>query len=272
MTDQTSPTHIGIAGCGRMGLPMGRALARAGLTVTGYDRRWGDDFPGLRMMFDARDFIMPITHLFVVVRDSAEIEALLFTQDALLEQAHALRYLVICSTVPPGFVRDLARRLPRAVRLIDAPMSGAQVAAENAELTFMTGGAPEDVEAVTLFLSQMGDRFHHLGPLGAGMTAKVLNNLVAAASAAATRTALDWGEAEGIAPAQLLSVMNDSSGQTWFGTGFDAIEFARDGYDPHNSIGLLVKDLACAETLAPDGQSLTGALSETLARLEKLRD
>ena len=118
----------------------------------------------------------------------------------------------------------------------------------------------------------MGTRFHRMGPFGAGMTAKVLNNLVAVASVAATRTALDWADGLGLDRDALLAVMNDSSGQTWFSANFDRIEFARDGFGPDNTIAILAKDAASALDGAPEGASpdLTEALIRTIQRLEAL--
>ena len=85
-----------------------------------------------------------------------------------------------------------------------------------------------------------------MGGLGAGMTAKVLNNFVAATAVTAVRQVLDWTDELGVDRAKLLALMHDSSGQTWFGSNFDKIEFARDGYDPDNTIGILKKDVESA--------------------------
>ena len=86
------------------------------------------------------------------------------------------------------------------------------------------------------------------------MTAKVLNNLVAAASCAMTRTALDWADALGLPEDKLLALMHDSSGQTWFGSNFETIEFSRDGHDPDNTIAIIVKDIESALDAMPAGR------------------
>jgi 3-hydroxyisobutyrate dehydrogenase-like beta-hydroxyacid dehydrogenase len=132
-------------------------------------------------------------------------------------------------------------------------MSGAAVAAEEARLSFMLGGDTVDLDRLAPVFRAMGRDIHRLGPLGAGMTAKVLNNLVAASSTVATRAAIGWADALGLDRAALLGVMNDSSGQTWFGSNFDRIEFARDGYEADNTIAILAKDVASALDAAPHG-------------------
>lgn len=263
---------IGLAGCGRMGLPMATAMHAAGLPVRGFDIRAGDDFGVLPMEFDPARFAAPLTTLYSVVRDEDQTNALLFDTQGVISHAQNLETLVICSTLAPDYLSSLSTRLPPHIQLIDAPMSGAAIAAEEARLTFILGGDPQAIDGVMLHLSAMGDTFHTMGPTGAGMAAKALNNLVAAASVVATRTALQWGRDHGIDPQNLLHVMHDSSGQTWFGSHFGQIEFARDGYGQDNTIGILAKDVACAASLGPDGAPLPAALIEAIRHLEPFED
>ena len=242
---------IGVAGCGRMGLAMARALHRAGFSVTGHDVRVIDANP-VAMVAATADFARPLDVAITVVRDVAQTEALLFgAEQGLIRHAPGLRYLVVSSTLSPRYVADLAVRMPPGVTLVDAPMSGAQVAAEEARLSFMLGGPDAALDALDPVFRAMGSRIHPMGPTGAGMTAKVLNNFVAASSAAAMRRALDWADRLGVDEARLRALMHDSSGQTWFGTHFDAIEFARDGYDPGNTIGIIAKDVESARGAVP---------------------
>ncbi len=99
----------------------------------------------------------------------------------------------------------------------------------------------------------MGQHFHRMGGYGAGMQAKVLNNLLAASNTAMTRLVLDWADAAGIDERRLLDLIHTSSGQNWFASGFDQIEFARDGLEQDNTIAILVKDVESALDAAPDG-------------------
>jgi 3-hydroxyisobutyrate dehydrogenase-like beta-hydroxyacid dehydrogenase len=101
-----------------------------------------------------------------------------------------------------------------------------------------------------------------MGGYGAGMTAKVLNNLLAASSTAMTRLVLDWADAEGVDEGKLLALIHTASGQNWLASGFNDIEFARDGYGTDNSIGIIAKDVGAALDIAPDGADTT--LPETV--------
>ena len=256
---------IGIAGVGRMGAGMLRNLLAAGHEATGYDIRPPSDFPGLPLTDNPAAFAAPLTTLFTVVRDDAETEAALA---ALLPLAARLERIVLSSTLTPGTVRDLAACAP--VPVIDAPMSGAQAGAEAGTLSFMVGGEAGQIAVIRPALEAMGSHVHHMGPTGTGMTAKVLNNLIAASSMVATRTALTWAEAAGLDEGRLLALIETSSGQNWLASGIDRIEFARDGFAPGNSVAVLEKDVACAIAAAPDGARTD--LAELLqAELRKLR-
>lgn len=249
---------VGVAGCGRMGMGMLRSLQRAGFDARGFDIR-----PLLGVMNDIAGFADGVEILITVVRDADETDALLFHDQALISQAAALRTIMISSTLSPNYVKGLRQRVPDHITLIDAPMSGAQVKADAGTLTFMTGG---DIAAVMPLLRAMGETIHPMGGYGAGMAAKVLNNLLAASHTAMTRLVLDWADAAGVGEAKLLSLIDSASGQNWFASGFDRIEFARDGYAADNTIGILEKDVSAALDLAPDGDKTLPMAVQTVIR------
>ncbi len=238
---------IGVAGCGRMGFGMLANLRKAGLDAKGFDVRPIDG-----VEININTFTRDLTTVFTVVRDTAETDALLFDTQGLVRKADKLQRIVISSTLSPKYVKGLRARVPNTITLIDAPMSGAQVKADAGTLTFMTGGPAAEVMPA---LRAMGREIHEMGAFGAGMTAKVLNNLLAASNTAMTRLVLDWADAEGVDEERLLALIGAASGQNWFASGFDEIEFARDGYAVDNSIGILFKDVASALDIAPNGET-----------------
>ena len=237
----------GIAGCGRMGAPMLAALRAAGLPARGYDVVPMD---AGHITDDIAVFAEDLTTLITVVRDIEQTDAVLFG-DQNFSAIPSLTRIIICSTLSPRYVCDLRARVPSHITLIDAPMSGAQIAAEQARLSFMLGGDTDDIAAAQPLFNAMGKHFHHMGDFGAGMQAKVLNNLLAASNTAMTRLVLDWADAAGLDESKLLNLIHTSSGQNWLASGFNDIEFARDGFAPDNTIAILVKDVASALDAAP---------------------
>ncbi len=242
---------VGIAGCGRMGGPMLAQLRAAGFDARGFDvvDGRGDDT-------DIAVFSAGLTTLITVVRDADETNAVLF-EDQALESTPSLKTIIISSTLPPPYVTGLRDRIPDHITLIDAPMSGAQLRAKAGTLSFMLGGDADEIKTHTPLFQAMGQDFHHMGAYGSGMAAKVLNNLLAASNTAMTRLVLDWADAAGIDEGKLLDLIHTSSGQNWFASGFNDIEFTRDGHAPDNTIGILVKDVAAGLTMAPEGADIS---------------
>lgn len=262
--------RVGVAGCGRMGLGMARAMLRGGLDVRGFDVRPVSDFGDFseHMVADPAAFALDRDVIFSVVRDVDQTEDLLFRKQGLLAAAPALRYLVISSTVSPRYLTDLRTRVPVRVGLIDAPMSGAQVAADQARLSFMLGGPEADLDVLEPVIRTMGSKIHRMGGAGAGMTAKVLNNFMAALSLAGVRQVLDWADRLEMDRERLLALMHDSSGQSWFGSNFETIEFSRDGYDPDNTVGIVKKDVMSCLDAVGEAPELAKALVAAIAALQ----
>lgn len=232
------------------------ALCHAGFDAQGFDIRPATQFPGLPVTNDAAAFATALKTLITVVRDADQTDTVLFGDQG-FARAPQLDTIIISSTLSPRYVRALRDRIPGTIALVDAPMSGAAIAAKEARLSFMLGGEKADLDRLQPVFAAMGQHFHRMGAFGDGMAAKVLNNLLAATNTAMTRLVLDWADAQGIDETRLLRLIHTSSGQNWLASGFDTIEFARDGHAPENTIGILVKDVAAAMDAAPDGADLT---------------
>lgn len=257
-----------------MGLPMARRLRAAGFPVRGLDIRPASEFGDFAplMLEDAAE-LADSQVLISVVRDQQQTLDLCFDQQRVYRRANYPKLLVVCSTLSPGFVHLLASRLPADVTVIDAPMSGAPVAAVNGRLSFMLGGDEAEIAILMPLFAAMGDQIFHAGDLGAGMTIKVLNNYVAASSVVAVRRAYEMADALNVDLDRLRTVMRASSGATWYGDRFDDIDWARQGYDSSNTIGILEKDVLSALDAIVDVEDLAesaldAAILDALRRLK----
>ena len=266
---------VGVAGCGSMGLPMALALQDAGYEVWGLDVRPRSEFGSFQpcMLEDPEEFASRVEIVISVVRDVAQSLELCFDRQALFKRARYPKTLIVSSTLSPRFIVELRSRLPRDVVLIDAPMSGAPHAARLRKLSFMLGGPDAALDRLLPLFETMGQHVFRLGPLGAGMTAKVLNNYVASASVVAVRRAYARARELGVDIEALRAVMKASSGATWFGDNFGDIDWSREGYESDNTIGILEKDiqsgldaLAGAKHAQPDAYD--AALLEAIRAME----
>jgi 2-hydroxy-3-oxopropionate reductase len=91
--------------------------------------------------------------------------------------------------------------------LVDAPVSGGDVGAEQATLSIMVGGDRDAFARVRPLLEAMGTTVDHLGPLGAGQLAKACNQVVVAATITALSEALVLARGGGLDPRRVFAVL-----------------------------------------------------------------
>lgn len=272
-----APT-LGVAGCGAMGLPMAENLFKAGFDVWGYDVRPMSEFGTFqnRMIEDSDTLTNRIDVLISVVRDIKQTDDLLFDDQAVMAGSAHPKIVVLSSTLSPRYIVEVEERLAGIAMVVDAPMSGAPYRAREGTLTFMVGGDSETVTSLRSAFDTMGEEIHHMGPTGAGAAAKVSNNLCAAAGVVAVRRALAASQAYGIAKDEMLAVMKSSSGSTWYGDNLDKIDWANEGYDPTNTMGILEKDVSSFVDALDGIENMTAgpfedAILDEIRRMEPLQ-
>ncbi|MDC3170395.1 NAD(P)-binding domain-containing protein [Paracoccaceae bacterium] len=137
---------IGLAGCGNMGLPMLNSMVLKNIDVKGYDIESKKFLPVLGNNFEGckRSFLADRNIIISVVRDEEDTLELCQGDDGLFEQ-QSNKIFIISSTLSPRFLVDLKRRAPKNLTVIDAPMSGATIAAKEASLTFMVGSEKKTI-------------------------------------------------------------------------------------------------------------------------------
>tara|TARA_B100000989_G_scaffold295194_1_gene275718 strand:- start:152 stop:1009 length:858 start_codon:yes stop_codon:yes gene_type:complete len=235
---------IGLAGCGNMGLPMLNSMVSKNIDAQGYDIDSRKDFSGLGPNFvSSKKKFLDDRHIIIsVVRDTADTLELCQGRNGLFEQ-QSNKILIISSTLSPRFLMHLRNKAPKNITIIDAPMSGATVAAEQSRLTFMVGCAKKLFEYIKPLLIVMGTQINHAGHYGSGMMVKVLNNFIAAASVVSVRHVINQAEKFDIDMETIFKTIDASSGQTWFGTNREKIDWFKECYHDENTMGILKKDV-----------------------------
>ncbi|KAJ6618314.1 6-phosphogluconate dehydrogenase [Mycena sp. CBHHK59/15] len=99
--------------------------------------------------------------------------------------------------------------------MVDAPVSGGVAGAKAGTLSFLVGGPEAAFEAVRPVLSMMGQRIVHCGPAGAGLGAKICNNLILGVQQIVVAEAMLLGQKLGLDPAMLSTVVGSSTGNCW---------------------------------------------------------
>lgn len=245
----TDIRRIGFVGIGRMGWPMAARLVDAG-----YDVAVCDVTPGRADDFAARiggtaaqtpgDAAREADVVITMLPSSAHVRMVVEEMLAVLRNG---TILIEMSSGEPGVTRQIAGTLEdRGVRLVDAPVSGGVSRAETGDLSIMTGGDPEFLSAVDPLLHAMGSSVTHIGGIGAGQAMKALNNLVSAGGFLIGIEALLVGQRFGLDPAQMVDVLNASTGMNnSTQRKFRQFVLSR-SFDSGFSLDLMVKDLSIA--------------------------
>ena len=235
---------IGLAGCGNMGLPMLNAMLSKNIDAKGYDIEKKKSLLSLGKDFvsSKKKFLDDSNIIISVVRDASDTVELCQGNYGLFEQRSS-KVLIIASTLSPKFVVDLKSKAPKNITIIDAPMSGATIAAREARLTFMVGCEKVFFNYIEPLLGVMGARINHIGNYGSGMMVKVLNNFIAASSVVSVRHVLHQAQKFELDIDALFKTIDTSSGQTWFGTNRADIEWFKENFENDNTMGILKKDV-----------------------------
>ena len=149
--------------------------------------------------------------------------------------------IVIHSTVHPELCKQLAQQAAiHGLSLIDAPVSGGGAGAAAGTLTVMVGGEEKDVEAVRPVLETFAGLIVHLGGVGAGQMAKLVNNALMAAHVAIAHNGLEAAAALGIDRAALVELVKVSSGRSF---GFEVCSRLPNPAAWKHGAALLAKDV-----------------------------
>lgn len=113
--------------------------------------------------------------------------------------------VVDLSSISPETTRTLASRAAEAsgASWIDAPVSGGVPGAETGDLVIMAGGDPKALERAREVLAPLSKRVTHMGPSGAGQTAKLCNQIIVGCNVTAIGEAFRLARAAGVDAALL---------------------------------------------------------------------
>ncbi len=269
--------QIGFVGLGMMGAPMAANLLRGGFEVTAFDvdrsRVRGLLGQGAVAAAELAE-LAGCEAVIVMVNTDAQARSVIVE---LIEGKQRRPSAIFCmSTIQPATVRELGERAAaRGVGLLDAPVSGGRIVAELGRLAIMVGGEGDLFERALPVLRTMGSTIRHVGSLGAGESAKLVNNMIAITTLPVVLEALRIGLAQGVDLRTLVEVIRASSGNTWVTENWDQalllLDFIR--RDPTQLDSLLEtgrKDLELAAELCEQSGVEAPLLLHSIAAMKDL--
>ncbi|MEO1048265.1 MAG: NAD(P)-dependent oxidoreductase [Pseudomonadota bacterium] len=290
---------IAFVGLGVMGGPMVGHLARAGHSVVAFNRsaeraqKWQAvwEAEGLPVAFtdtpaqaaaDA-DVVM------ICVGNDDDLASVSTSENGVLATLGEGSLLIDHTTTSADMARQLGAACEaKGIAFVDAPVSGGQAGAENGQLAIMCGGAGEAMTRAEPVMQAYAKAIVHVGPVGAGQTAKMANQMCIAGVLGGLSEAIRLAQGAGLDLEKTYEAISGGAAQSWqmdnrwatmtadtFDFGF-AIDWMRKdlryALDEANRLGLsspitaLVDQFYSEVQAAGDGRSDTSAL---ITRLPK---
>ena len=192
---------LGVAGLGRMGVPMAKNLINAGFDIQVWNRN-----PERSASF-ATEMQCQIAQtpealasacdiVITMLADDAASQDVYLGESGLLKGKKAMVFIEM-STVSPNWINRLQSQSSRAA-IIDAPVSGATQAAQAGKLMIMIGGSEEIAQPLLPIFDALGEKTIILGKQSAGATMKLAINSVIHSLNQAAAESLNLAQAAGI--------------------------------------------------------------------------
>ena len=265
----TAKLRLGYVGVGLMGLPMMKRLVSLQYPVRAYDivpaKTAAAVAAGAVAAASPADAAQGVDLVLLNLPTTDAVEQALFGERGVASALRPPQLAVDFSTIKVDKCKAFAERLRAASGCgwIDAPVSGGPPASGSGTLTVMAGGEAADIERARPLFADVAGRFTHMGPPGAGMVAKMLNQLIVGAGHAVMAEAVVLAEAAGIDAARLPECLAgglaDSGLLQKLYPRMQRREFAPQGY-----VRQLLKDLEMVSEFAAALKAPTPMMGEAL--------
>ncbi len=238
---------IGFIGLGNMGNPMAANLIRAGFALTVHDlsQSAADNLlaGGAKWADSPRELAQSADTILCSLPGPPQVEAVMLGDEGVLAGARSGSTWIDLSTNSPKLLKRLAAlAAERGVDTLDAPVTGAVDGAQAGRSVYFVGGEREVFERQLPVFEAMGEKIFYAGPLGTGLAAKLLTNLLWFINAVAIGEGLMLGAKAGIGLPTVWEIIKSSAGNSWVAE-HDVPALFRGDYDPSFTLNLCCKDL-----------------------------
>ena len=246
---------VGIIGVGNMGGAMAANLLSRGWPVHVCDIDVAKTQllvqQGAVVHGSAAEIASHVSLLIVCVVDGVQTQDVLFGLNGAAKQLKTGQAVMLCPTISPENVEMYAHQLATLdIETLDAPMSGGPARARDGSMSLMLACADAVFEHHQALLQTLSNQVFRISQRpGDGARTKLINNLLAGINLAGAAEVLALSERMGLNLTTTLSVIEQSSGQSWIGS--DRMRRAiADDFDPRAHTTLLAKDTQLAVNAA----------------------
>lgn len=212
---------LAFLGLGVMGYPMAGHLAKAGHEVTVYNRtgkkaaKWVKEHGGAsaktpREAASGAEFVM------ACVGNDDDLRSVCLGDDGAFAGMETGAVFTDHTTVSARVTRELADAAADVgVAYVDAPVSGGQAGAENGQLSIMCGGEQKDFDRAQPIMDSYAKICRLMGPVGAGQTTKMCNQIAIAGLVQGLSESLRFAEASGLDIEKVVEVISQGAAGSW---------------------------------------------------------
>ena len=267
--------HIGFIGIGVMGKSMARNLIEAGYPVSVYSRTKSKCEPllaeGAKWQETSAMIAQEADVIITMVGYPSDVEQLYLGTEGLINQAKIGTYLIDMTTSAPTLAKKLYTvGKEKGLHVLDAPVSGGDIGAQNGNLAIMVGGEKNDFDKMMPIFKAMGTNIIHQGEAGSGQHTKLCNQIAIATNMIGICEALVYAEKSGLDPEMVLKSISTGAAGSFSLTNL-APRILKGDFEPGFYIKHFIKDLRIAleetERLGLDfpGLSLAKSMYDKLA-------
>jgi 3-hydroxyisobutyrate dehydrogenase len=212
---------LAFVGLGVMGFPMARHLAAAGHEVTVYTRTakkaddWVAKHKGAKAATPAAaakgaDIVL------TMVGNDDDLRSVVYGEKGVLAGMTKGAILLDHTTASAFVAREIdAEAQKKGIGFLDAPVSGGQAGAENAQLGIMVGGDPAVFAKAEPVMKIYAKALTLIGPTGAGQLTKMVNQICIASLVQGLSEGMNFAVKSGLDPEKVLSVITAGAAGSW---------------------------------------------------------
>jgi len=216
---------LAFLGLGVMGFPMAGHLARAGHSVTVYNRTAARAEKWLASMAPAQKSSSAPTPaaaaagasiVMMCVGNDEDVRAVALGPDGAVAAMQPGTILVDHTTASATVAREVHQAAAaRGIGFLDAPVSGGQAGAENGKLTIMVGGDANTYAAAEPVLATYAKAVTLMGGPGSGQLTKMVNQICIAGLVQALSEGINFAARAGLDVERVLDVIGKGAAQSW---------------------------------------------------------
>jgi 3-hydroxyisobutyrate dehydrogenase-like beta-hydroxyacid dehydrogenase len=222
---------------------MATNLVKAGYEVSVWNRSARQHVEGAQTAISPANAATDADVVWMCVADTAAVERVQFAEDGAEQSLKEGAIVVDSSTISPSATLRFAERVAaRGAHWVDAPVTGSKIGAENGQLIFIVGGAPEAVEFLQPLFKAMGKTVIHVGETGKGQSAKICMNLQIAMIYEGFAEGMTLAKKLGVEPQKMIELIQASMIRSGV-VDYKAPFVLRADYSPNFPLRLMHKDI-----------------------------